>query len=62
MEWRDKAFERLVDLRIFLAAAAPSANIAKEFALHRSTVDRFTVRKAVDAIGQLNLKKWLTKA
>ncbi|KAI0758059.1 origin recognition complex subunit 4 C-terminus-domain-containing protein [Fomes fomentarius] len=56
------AFERLVDLRIFLAAAAPSANIAKEFALHRSIVDRFTVRKAVDAIGQLNLKKWLTKA
>ncbi|KAI0682645.1 origin recognition complex subunit 4 C-terminus-domain-containing protein [Earliella scabrosa] len=56
------AFERLVDLHVFMPAAAPSASIGKVFALHRSTVDRFAVRKAVDTIGQLNLKKWLTKA
>ncbi|KAI1796040.1 origin recognition complex subunit 4 C-terminus-domain-containing protein [Ganoderma leucocontextum] len=56
------AFERLVDLRVFLPAAAPVASIAKEFALHRSAVDRFEVRRAVDAIGQLSLKKWFTKA
>ena len=57
-----QAFERLVDLRIFFAAAAPSASIAKEFAMHRSAVDRVAVRQAVDKLGQLNLKKWLTKA
>ncbi|PIL37477.1 hypothetical protein GSI_01171 [Ganoderma sinense ZZ0214-1] len=56
------AFERLVELRVFLPAAAPAASIAKEFALHRSAVDRFEVRRAVDAIGQLTLKKWFTKA
>ena len=51
-----------MDLHVFMPAAAPSASIGKEFALHRSTVDRFAVRKAVDTIGHLNLKKWLTKA
>ncbi|KAI0737729.1 origin recognition complex subunit 4 C-terminus-domain-containing protein [Daedaleopsis nitida] len=57
------AFERLVDLHVFRpAAAAAAAGIAREFALHRSTVDRFAVRKAVETIGQLSLKKWLTKA
>nr|VWP00882.1 Ras GTPase activator [Ganoderma boninense] len=56
------AFERLVELRVFLPAAAPAASIAKEFALHRSAVDRFEVRRTVDAIGQLSLKKWFTKA
>ncbi|KAM5534420.1 hypothetical protein V8D89_011887 [Ganoderma adspersum] len=56
------AFERLVELRVFVPAAAPAASIAKEFALHRSAVDRFEVRRAVDAIGQLSLKKWFTKA
>ena len=57
-----QAFERLVELRVFVPAAAPAASIGKEFALHRSAVDRFEVRRAVDAIGQLNLKKWFTKA
>ena len=60
--WCGQAFERLVELRVFLPAAAPAASIAREFALHRSAVDRFEVKKAVDAIGQLNLKKWFTKA
>ena len=56
-----QAFERLIDLRVFLAAAVPAASIAREFALHRSAVDRFVVKAAVEKIGQLNLKKWLTK-
>ncbi|KAH9927098.1 origin recognition complex subunit 4 C-terminus-domain-containing protein [Epithele typhae] len=56
------AFERLVDLRMFLAAAAPAASISKEFALHRSAVDRFSVKEALRKIGQMNLKKWFTKA
>ena len=57
-----QAFERLMDLRIFLAAAAPAASISREFALHRSAVDRFAVKTAVEKIGQLNLKKWFTKS
>ncbi|KAI0650378.1 origin recognition complex subunit 4 C-terminus-domain-containing protein [Trametes meyenii] len=56
------AFERLADLRIFQPAAAPNATVGREFALYRSSVDRFAVKKAVEAIGQLNLKKWFTKA
>lgn len=61
-----QAFERLGDLRVFLPAAAAAAggagSVAKEFVLHRSVVERFEVKRAVDAIGQLSLKKWLTKA
>ena len=57
-----QAFERLMDLRIFLAAAAPAASISRQFALHRSAVDRFAVKTAVEKIGQLNLKKWFTKS
>lgn len=49
-------------MRIFVPAAAPGASISKEFALHRSSVDRFAVKKAVETIGQLSLKKWFTKA
>ncbi|RDX50318.1 hypothetical protein OH76DRAFT_1349165 [Lentinus brumalis] len=56
------AFERLVDLRIFAPAAGPAAGIAKEFALHRSAVDRAAVKKAVEQMGQMSLRKWFTKA
>ncbi|KAI0832786.1 origin recognition complex subunit 4 C-terminus-domain-containing protein [Trametes gibbosa] len=56
------AFERLADLRIFLPAAAPGTTVGPEFALYRSVVDRFAVKKAVETIGQLSLKKWFTKA
>ncbi|KAI0329572.1 hypothetical protein GY45DRAFT_1252721 [Cubamyces sp. BRFM 1775] len=56
------AFERLADLRIFLSAAAPGSTVGREFALYRSAVDRFAVKKAVETMGQLNLKKWFTKA
>ncbi|KAI0716033.1 AAA ATPase domain-containing protein [Cerioporus squamosus] len=56
------AFERLVDLRIFLPTVSPAASIAKEFTLHRSAVDRAAVKKAVDQVGQMSLRKWFTKA
>ncbi|KAI0775882.1 origin recognition complex subunit 4 C-terminus-domain-containing protein [Trametes elegans] len=56
------AFERLTDLRIFSSAAAPGATVGREFMLYRSAVDRFAVKKAVETIGHLNLKKWFTKA
>ncbi|OJT11376.1 Origin recognition complex subunit 4 [Trametes pubescens] len=56
------AFERLADLRIFQPAAAPGMTTGREFALYRSAVDRFAVKKAVETVGQLSLKKWFTKA
>ncbi|CDO69574.1 hypothetical protein BN946_scf184759.g14 [Trametes cinnabarina] len=56
------AFERLADLRIFLPAGASGVTVGREFALYRSAVDRFAVKKAVETLGQLNLKKWFTKA
>ncbi|KAL1944147.1 hypothetical protein VTO73DRAFT_3332 [Trametes versicolor] len=56
------AFERLADLRIFQPAAAPGMTTGREFALYRSAVDRFAVKKAVEMVGQLSLKKWFTKA
>jgi len=55
------AFERLVLTRIFIAVAPPSSSIAKEFLPHRCAVDRFEVKKAVEALGQTALKKWLNK-
>lgn len=58
----EQAFERLVDLRIFLPTVSPPASIAKEFTLHRSAVDRAAVKKAVDQVGQMSLRKWFTKA
>jgi origin recognition complex subunit 4 len=42
--------------------AAPSANISKEFVRYRCVVDREEVKKAVEKMGQTNLKKWLSKA
>ncbi|CAL1700657.1 unnamed protein product [Somion occarium] len=55
------AFERLIALRIFVAAAIPSAGISREFVRYRSTLDHADVKLTVERTGQLNLKKWLSK-
>ncbi|PCH41003.1 hypothetical protein WOLCODRAFT_99699 [Wolfiporia cocos MD-104 SS10] len=55
------AFETLVSLRVFVTTVPPSTNTAREFMLHRCAVERADVKKAVDAMGQTNLKKWLNK-
>ncbi|KAF8076418.1 origin recognition complex subunit 4 C-terminus-domain-containing protein [Lyophyllum atratum] len=56
------AFEDLISTRVFVAAAAYAPSVAKEFVKYRSAVDREAVKKAVDKMNQVNLKKWLTKA
>ncbi|KAH8118304.1 origin recognition complex subunit 4 C-terminus-domain-containing protein [Phellopilus nigrolimitatus] len=56
------AFEDLVRMKVFLQAAAPSANMAKEFVKYRCIVEREDVKSAVEHFGQTNLKKWFSKA
>ncbi|KAJ7180135.1 origin recognition complex subunit 4 C-terminus-domain-containing protein [Mycena crocata] len=56
------AFEALVSARILAPAAAPSANVAKEFIKFRAVVARVEVKKAVQTKNDMNLTRWLTKA
>ncbi|RDB22882.1 Origin recognition complex subunit 4 [Hypsizygus marmoreus] len=56
------AFEELVTKKIFISVNAFAPSIAKEFVKCRSAIDRDEVKKAVDKMGQVNLRKWLTKA
>ncbi|KAH6915790.1 origin recognition complex subunit 4 [Coprinopsis sp. MPI-PUGE-AT-0042] len=56
------AFESLCTARLFVCAAAPSGTTAKEFVKHRCVVEREDLKKAVDKTGQINLKKWWSKA
>jgi origin recognition complex subunit 4 len=52
----------LVSAKIFVCVTTPSSNIAKEFVRYRCVVERDEVKKAVEKMGQTNLKKWLNKA
>ncbi|KAF5388236.1 hypothetical protein D9615_000436 [Tricholomella constricta] len=56
------AFEDLIATKVFVPVAAFAPSEAKEFVKYRSVVDREDVKKAVDKMSQVNLKKWLTKA
>ncbi|KAG5649040.1 hypothetical protein DXG03_000389 [Asterophora parasitica] len=56
------AFEDLIATKVFVPVAAYASSVAKEFIKYRSVVDREDVKKAVDKISQVSLKKWLTKA
>ncbi|KAG6916101.1 hypothetical protein DXG01_008428 [Tephrocybe rancida] len=56
------AFENLVVIKAFVAVAAHTQSVAKEFIKYRSAIEREDVRRAVDKMSQVNLKKWLTKA
>jgi origin recognition complex subunit 4 len=49
-------------MQIFLSVTPLSPSITKEFLKYRSRVDRAEVKKAIETTGQVNLKKWLTKA
>ncbi|KAF9457011.1 origin recognition complex subunit 4 C-terminus-domain-containing protein [Collybia nuda] len=55
------AFEYLVSVKLF-TCIAPSTGVAKEFVKYHSVVAREDVKKAVDKTGQINLRKWFTKA
>ncbi|KAI0698593.1 origin recognition complex subunit 4 C-terminus-domain-containing protein [Cytidiella melzeri] len=57
-----ETFETLVSQRLFVSIAPPAAGTGKEFVKYRCTIDRSDVKKAVEKMGQLNLKKWFSKA
>jgi origin recognition complex subunit 4 len=57
-----QAFEQLIAARLFVIVAPPSPNVAKEFVKYRCAVQRLDVKKAVEKMGETNLKKWLSKA
>ncbi|KAI0068834.1 hypothetical protein BV25DRAFT_1791509 [Artomyces pyxidatus] len=56
------AFEQLISTRVFVPLAAASATVGREFVRYRCMVEREDVKRAVEAIGQTNLRKWLHKA
>lgn len=58
----EQAFEDLVATKVFVPVAAHTSSVAKEFVKYRSTADREDIKKSVDKMSQVNLKKWLTKA
>jgi origin recognition complex subunit 4 len=51
-------------MRIFVpvGAAAGSASLSREFIKYRCVPEREDVKRAVEKIGQTNLKKWFAKA
>ncbi|KAG6861587.1 hypothetical protein C0995_014494 [Termitomyces sp. Mi166 len=56
------AFEDLVAMRAFVPAVAYAQSVAKEFVKYRSVIEREDVKRAVEKMSQVNLRKWLTKA
>ena len=57
-----QAFEHLVNVRIFVGVSAASSTVAKEFVKYRSGVEREEVKRAVEKLGTMSLKKWLGKS
>ena len=57
-----QAFERLVSVRVFVNVAAASSMVAREFVKYRSNVEREEVKRAVEKLGTMSLKKWLGKS
>ena len=57
-----QACEQLVSLRVFVGVAPTSVGTELEFVRYRCAVDRAEVKKVVEQVGQLNLKKWFSKS
>ena len=58
----EQAFERLVSVRVFVGVSATSSMVAKEFVKYRSSVEREEVKRTVEKLGTMSLKKWLGKS
>jgi origin recognition complex subunit 4 len=52
----------LTNIFVPAGASAGSASLSREFVKYRCLPEREDVKKAVDKIGQTNLKKWFGKA
>lgn len=57
-----QAFEHLVSARVFVGIAAESSMVTKEFVKYRSSVKREEVKRTVEKLGTMSLKKWLGKS
>ena len=51
-----------MSVRVFVGVAAASSMVAKEFVKYRSSVEREEVKRAVEKLGTMSLKKWLGKS
>lgn len=56
----EQTFEGLVDSRTFVPVPGGS-NTARQFMRYRCMVEREQVKRAVEANGQTNLRKWFNK-
>ncbi|KAJ7228601.1 origin recognition complex subunit 4 C-terminus-domain-containing protein [Mycena pura] len=56
------AFESLVSAKVIAAAAASSANVAREFVKFRAVASREDVKRAVQTKNDFNLTRWFSKA
>lgn len=45
-----------------ILVAAGVSHVSREFHKYRCVLDWYTIRKAVEAVGNTNLKKWLERA
>lgn len=51
-----------MSVRVFVGVAAASSMVSKEFVKYRSNVDREEVKRTVEKLGTMSLKKWLGKS
>lgn len=49
-------------MRVFVNVSAASSMVAKEFVKCRSSVERDDVKRTVEKLGTMSLKKWLGKS
>ncbi|KAA1466396.1 hypothetical protein DENSPDRAFT_766939 [Dentipellis sp. KUC8613] len=56
------AFEQLITTRVFAPVAAVSGNTQREFQKYKCMAERDDIKKAIEASGQTNLRKWFNKA
>jgi origin recognition complex subunit 4 len=52
----------LVSTRVFVGVTAVSSTVAKEFVKYRSSVNREEVKRTVEKLGTMSLKKWFGKS
>lgn len=49
-------------MRVFVNVSAASSMVAREFVKYRSSVERDDVKRTVEKLGTMSLKKWLGKS
>ena len=52
----------MVNVRVFVGVSAVTSLVAKEFVKYRSGVEREEVKRTVEKLGTMSLKKWLGKS